>query len=419
MKDLSALSAFACVALAAAFIAPACGSDTITRSSDGGIISGGAAGQGDQGSGGGAGTGSGAVGAGGSISTPTNPALEDGGLGDRCDGDADCSDGLKCVTEESDDFELFPDVLGAPARGFCTVECATDPGVCLDFDPTGLCGTVNSDDTAYCFQGCSFGPSTSGAFQASKCHGRTEFSCNAVFPTNGQSCTTDPDCGSDGICFQNQCFFQVPICVPQCNGDIDCPDGRRCQMAPNLTGPGLCTESDPVGLPPGAECNLDATDAEELCAGTCLPAAANDAGDIVVSSCTDTCTVGASPACGFDGEEGQAARCLRFASTDGVGDGGLCIRLCDCNAECPGIERCVRFKDADGNPVRSSPEDKAGVCIYPFDAQGNLLQDLQLSDPDPGPVELIDCGSGGSAGAGPGGAAGGSGGASDGGAGGA
>ena len=416
MKDFPAVSAFACVALAAAFIAPACGSDTVTRSSDGGIISGGAGGEGgDSGSG----SGSGTVGAGGVPSTPSNPSLEEGGLGDRCDGDADCNDGLRCVTEDSDEFEPFDGVVGGPARGFCSVECSDDPAICLDFDPTSLCGTVNSDETAYCFQGCSFGPPTSGAFQATKCHGRTEFACNAVFPTNGQPCTTSTECGAAGICFQEQCFFEVPICVPQCNDDIDCPDGRRCQLAPSFTSPGVCTDSDPVGLPPGAECELDAEETDEICAGTCLPAVSNEEGDILLASCTDTCTVGASPVCGFDGEEGQAARCLRFAQTDGVGDGGLCVRLCDCNDECPGIERCVRFKDPNGDPVRSDPEEKAGVCIYPFDSEGDLIDDFQLDDPEPGPVELIECGSGGAGGSGAGGAPAGSGGAGDAGAGGA
>jgi hypothetical protein len=307
----------------------ACGEDEVSGNLDSGILEGGSS-NGGSGNGGEGDTANGATGGGNNgVST----------LGQACDSDADC-DGLTCLDADSDV------IGGGPAHGVCTMDCSDDAVACGTLAPGAVCVTFDQAGTiAYCFEGCDFG-------DVPKCHDRIEMACS---PLNGQ-------------------FGVIPACMPQCNADDDCPSNRACDRVA-----GTCVDAAPEGLGVGETCDPEAEERE--CRGLCL-SWVDDEDMIVSSTCTEFCTIGALPACGFDGVTGDPVVCGFFAqgvTGGGVGDAGMCTKLCDCDSDCGGTESCVPFGGA--NP----PFGKDGYCTLV----------------NPG-TETLDCdmGSGGTGGAG-------------------
>ncbi len=272
------------------------------------------------------------------------------GLGAACDDDLDCGPDLSCLAATSNDFDLGEGVTGGPPKGMCSTRCESDPAVCQAFSDTATCLYVNDTD-AYCFEGCEFG-STGQGFDPEKCHGRPEFSCRPLQVSETEF---------------------VAACLPRCNSDADCPSGRFCD--PLL---GLCSSVEPTGGDIGVAC-METAD----CQGVCLNIV-DDNDEPISQTCSERCTLGAFPACGWDGTGEATAVCLfpdsnisRLGGSPGIGDDGFCTALCDCNDDCQGGSECVQFEIAG----------RAGYCGVPIEGDQVIP-----CEPDPG--------SGGSAGAG-------------------
>lgn len=329
---------------------------------------------------GGSGTASGAGGA---------AAISPAGFGAPCESDADCGD-LTCLTADADEFQLTDTLFGSVARGFCTLACADDPAVCAELNLDSVCAGF-SETNAYCLQPCTFGPADSTALDPNKCNGRGDFACQEIILSTTATCTQDATCGAGGFC-SGTCFVPGDVCLPHCNSDADCPDGKICQMSGIffqtpvsvvINSVGLCVD-EPFGLEPGSECDPEATTAQDACAGICLPAVLDSAGALALSTCVESCTVGAEPSCGTGEVDGRAAICQPFFTSDGAGDVGGCFRFCDCSADCGGIEECIQIQDDAGNPT--SVEGKPGACAYPLDADGQPLVYTATNEP----VVLLD-----------------------------
>ena len=286
---------------------------------DGGVGPGGV-GPGGVGPGGGpGGVGPGGVG-GGTGGGPTSD------LGSRCDSDGDCDGGLFCVRSDS---ALF-DGQG-PAFGICTADCTGGAVQCASLKPGALCVAMGA--SSYCFEGCSFGPTTQNQFSINKCHGRPELACSPL------------DAG--GTIF--------PGCLPNCNSDADCAAGF-CDR-----GTGMCASVPPPGLALNSPCS-GMNHAQ--CLGNCGQIETSPG--MTVELCTERCTVGAFDACGWDGSPPADGLCIFSVAAvisgggPGVGDLGLCGQACDCTAECRNPAMiCAPWGD-DGS--LEAQTGKAGFC---------------------------------------------------------
>jgi hypothetical protein len=284
----------------------------------GGVLGGGGAGGSTGGS---AGTGGSMGGTGGSAMSAA--------LGRACTTNAQCGSGLTCLTNDGL-------ASGGPANGLCTLACETD-SQCLEVSSESYCVEFSATES-YCLQSC-----TTGTLGVPKCQQRPDVACTLIglIPT-GPACETSTECGVGQLCSSNaptQCGDIVTGCVPTCGGDFDCGADQFCDF-----GTGMCTNTEPEGLPIGAACTPPATDAAvDPCQGFCL--ASDDTR--TEGTCTAFCSF--SPAftgCGWDGVEKAEAGCLYSTILSmgdlAAGDVGICGSLCDCNSECVlDSERCV------------------------------------------------------------------------------
>jgi hypothetical protein len=120
----------------------------------------------------------------------------------------------------------------------------------------------------------------------------------------------------------------------------------------------VCTNAPVAGKAIGAACNLD-----QECRGACLAGLGEP-------SCVEPCTIGALPACGWSGPGTPAdAYCLFVASSFnqvGIGDRGLCGKLCNCDQDCLPSQRCDDF----GDPQTQQAFQKRGYCTDPSQTPG-------------------------------------------------
>jgi hypothetical protein len=290
----------------------------------GGILGGGGAG-GSAGSGGGAGRG-GTGGTGGTGSAQ---------FGRACTQDAQCGTGLTCLTNNGL-------ANGGPANGLCTQACTSDTQ-CLEIASDAYC-VAFSESESFCLQSC-----TTGSFGVPKCQQRSDVACTLIgLIPSGVACETTAECATGQLCSSSQpsqCGDIVTGCVPTCGGDFDCASNQFCDF-----GSGLCTNTQPSGLPIGAACTPPATDSDvDPCQGFCL--SSDDAG--TQGTCTAFCTFSSTfTGCGWDGVSKAEAGCLYstiLSNGDlGAGDVGICGSLCDCNSECVlDSERCVDESEGD------------------------------------------------------------------------
>jgi hypothetical protein len=261
-------------------------------------------------------------------------------FGDPCDTDADCADGMSCLSPTGTDW-----FGGGPSFGYCTVPCAEDPAVCAQYT-NAICVQGSSAAEAYCFEGCSRGP-------VAKCDGRVDVACFQVGAANA-------------------------ACLPTCGSDSQCPDGRFCDIVS-----GVCVDDEPQGDPVGTPCDLNG---ENTCQGFC-----DDFGGYGL--CTGFCTVGLdSPGCGIDPADGVNPGdpfCLPvFSQTDAAGDTGLCIQRCDCNGQCLDSESmCLAWGSADAVELFSSE----GICARTvMDAGAGLVCEGEV--PPDGGMSSTDAG---------------------------
>lgn len=371
----------------------ACSSDSGGGSGGSGATASGGVGGGPVGGAGGAvggAGGSGATGGGGTGGTAQTK------LGAKCTKDAECGAGLTCLLASGTEL----DGEGAP-KGLCTAECSADPSVCGQFASNAVC--LNYDTgKGYCLEGCSFGPSGLQAFDSKKCHGRPEIACSGLLgSTAGSDCgPPNYDCPKGEACGNdNKCHPLIPACVPRCNADADCGTGLKCNPKS-----GLCTAGAITGKKLGEACTVNEDAGTNDCEGVCI----NFGDDL--RSCGSACTIGANPSCGWSGSGPAPSFCLYATSVvadnggPGLGDLGLCIQFCDCNADCktPGLV-CSDFgTSSDATSIKNFLKRK-GACFNPKNSQDGAI--------NPGiPSCGTDAGTGGTSGTG--GAAG-SGGASD------
>jgi hypothetical protein len=247
-------------------------------------------------------------------------------LAASCQTDRDCGRDLFCWSSSA---QSFFGRAGGVAGGYCTAACET-AAQCTAFDARAGCGD------GLCFLGCFSGEAAPGE---GKCRERGDLACWSIATLGLQA--FDPR------------VRQAGICLPLCGSDEDCA-GRACDLAT-----GLCVDAPSTGAAIGAACERD-----EQCAGRVCQAS-RVAG---ASFCSAPCSFGAL-GCGYGGNaQPRGATCLTPATFDengseGVGDVGLCLELCDQAADCaqPGWQ-CAPVPDAVGRTgFCTAPSGDAGV----------------------------------------------------------
>jgi hypothetical protein len=255
-------------------------------------------------------------------------------VGRRCDADADCGEGLRCYTADSND--LFG---GGPAGGYCSIPCTGD-NACTAIDPQAQCVGIQGTQSV-CLRTCRSHDPTSLA--ENKCLTRSDVVCQSEVAL-GQAMFTGAR--------------QIGWCFPQCGSNEDCPAGRVCDL-----GRGLCTTTARAGQAIGTRCETGGVD----CAGSlCILRVQNADPALTEQFCSAPCVVGQPVGCGYGpSSPKREAGCLsaRFGgilSREGIGDTGFCTELCDVDADCEQASTrgwvCV---ESDGARERFG---RAGIC---------------------------------------------------------
>lgn len=242
-------------------------------------------------------------------------------FGRPCERAEDCGVDLLCLTAASRTLSH-----GGPPGGLCTVACNQDPTLCAMYAENARC--VNFGSTSYCLEVCDYGSSRPGAFDATKCHGRTDFACTPSWVTTGEACASAEDCEAGERC-SGTCLRDEPTCMPRCNSDSDCDTGLFCDPRS-----GECVGELPSGRRLAERCNISM--AEDPCRGSCGMIERSEGG-----RCDEACTLGAYPSCGVVPEPPNVGCAIPVNERAGFGDLGYCALLCDCTADCPDQMVCV------------------------------------------------------------------------------
>lgn len=257
-------------------------------------------------------------------------------VGRTCTEDAQCGEGLECLTSE-EDTAFFG---GGIANGYCSKPC-TALEECTEIDGVAECVLNGSGDTGYCIRTCA---SRDPAPTESKCLGRQDLVCQSVAAL-----------GLETAGFARQRGW----CYPQCNSDSDCGD-RFCNLAD-----GVCTDAPAVGKAVGERCEADGD-----CAGNiCLGVTAEDATERLCSAPCRFSPPAAVRGCGDSlNESAREVGCVvpqvqsLFGSED-EGDLGFCLELCDVDSD------CSQNADFDWgcfpSPGFSSQTGRVGICLNP------------------------------------------------------
>jgi hypothetical protein len=246
-------------------------------------------------------------------------------IGRACTEDAECGSGLTCFRSDANDF------FGAgPAGGYCTLPCAQDTE-CTNIDPESQC-----DAGGLCLRTCF--SKTPQSFRENKCLTRRDVMCQSEAYLGVAAYAGSRQNG---------------LCLPQCGSDEDCGD-RFCDLAR-----GLCVSARPTGAPVGAACDTN----EDCLGGRCVNADASG----VQRLCTAPCVFGPPVGCG-DGVSADPRNyyCLAplfrdFLSSEGIGDAGFCVELCDVDADCAQVQNgFVCLPDE-----RVARVGRSGICLTP------------------------------------------------------
>lgn len=300
----------------------------------------------------------------------------------RCEKDSDCETGRRCA----EDGDCVP--RGEKAAGeSCARAADCNGGACLKGDAFrgGYCSARCDNQFAECEPG-------------SLC---TDLEGNAVCLA---SCDADGGCrtGEGYKCRvvatrkdQNGRDTELRACVPRCQSDAECGDGRHCDPAS-----GDCADGAGDPNPLGAFCGRDA----DCASGECLTGEA-----FLNGYCTASCDACDGGVCGaVEGGE----RCL--STCDGDLDcrggyvcvGGGCAPPCRADGDCIGGEVCnpstgrcaVPVEGADVTSVDLGsvrvggslsdevsvevPEGVLGFAILAEGADDNLMVIGEMKDPD-------------------------------------
>lgn len=291
---------------------------------------------------------SGIGGTGGAAAEPL-PGGRPGGVGDRCESNADCTSRV-CLRADDTRNSL---TRGTPPNGLCTLPCESD-AECASYEANTVCVGFTSR-AAYCVPTCMFG---APAEDENKCFQRPELSCQPLFDETGIACERSLDCPEPYYCVDGQCSV-LPVCLPRCGSDADCPDERTCDL--HL---GECVTTAPTGKALGESCDPDASSDE--CRGVCLPLEEEGKGE-----CFEFCSVGAVGGCGFDDQRNAPVRCaggLNLGLPIGEFDDGVCATVCRCTADCPGEQKCFAGRGEDAFCAATLPGDAIAEC--PADGEG-------------------------------------------------
>jgi hypothetical protein len=251
-------------------------------------------------------------------------------IGAACTSEADCREGLDCLTSES---RLIAGQ--GPSAGICLARCVPEHDFCQELDARSKCtvlydsGTPSEklDDVAYCLPGCELGTQPN---ELDKCRSRIDLVC------------TEATAGSG-----------VGYCRPACRGDLDC-GSRFCDL-----GTGLCGDTRPSGDPIGSECDPNAS--SNSCAGGCIEHGASYA------ECSGACRYD-TPGCGQTGEDLPLDFFCYLDPAVGTGEGdlGYCARVCDCDDNCDRDDAVCQPE-----PNLAAKTGRPGVCaskIFPSGA---------------------------------------------------
>jgi hypothetical protein len=325
--------------LAGLVASPACGGSedrvSVTRGGSGG--DGGAAGMG--------------AGLGADVVVPPPPTASN--LGAACRDDEDCSEGLRCITAASGEFD------GAgPPGGYCTTECDSD-AECQEYADAHCFEFGVYNPVYFCLLDCVPGADLTDG----KCWGRLP----------GVACVPTEDPAVPGFC------------SPMCQSHAECGAGLYCD--PYMS---LCTSTEPTGDVLGSSCTVEATGLDN-CQGMCLPLLGED-DEPVTQVCTQACSVGWG--CGWDdpANDPADALCEPFSLDANYGDMGWCRQLCDCNDDCRNPDfSCLDVLD----PADVTILHRLGLCAMTLDSS---IADI--------PCDAGNAGAGGAAGGSSGAAAG-------------
>ena len=147
-----------------------------------------------------------------------------------------------------------------------------------------------------------------------------------------------------------------------CDGDEDCGDLLHCDPKS-----GLCRTTAPAGKSLGEKCT-DGGSSE--CTGNCAPSVNPGSSVPFTYTCTQNCTIGALPQCGWDGAGKAPGFCLITSllnSSPGVGDQGLCVQLCSCNSDCGNPDLVCRALNSSGLETALGQH---GYCHTPVNEDG-------------------------------------------------
>lgn len=241
-------------------------------------------------------------------------------FGRPCERAEDCGVDLLCLTSASHTLSR-----GGPPGGLCTVACNQDPSICGMHAEDARC--VNFGSTSYCLEVCDYGSTRPGAFDAAKCHGRTDFACTPSWVSTGQACSSVEECEIGERC-DGTCLRDVPTCMPRCNSDTDC-GGEYCDPRS-----GECVAGLPSGRRLAERCNVSME--QDPCRGSCGMIERSEGG-----RCDEACTLGAYPSCGVVPEPPNVGCAIPVNEKAGFGDLGYCALLCDCSEDCPDQMACV------------------------------------------------------------------------------
>lgn len=252
-----------------------------------------------------------------------------GAIGATCATDNDCAGGGRCMAAGGNDFRG----VGGPAGGYCTFDC-TDTEECTARDPQSVCSPVGPDSSSVCLRTCLSKAAEPGE---AKCLNRTDVACISVVAA-----------GQEQLAVERQ----LGICAPQCGSDEDCPAGRLCHRQG-----GVCTDFPPPGAPVGSACSIS---------DDCDGRACEDRVD-QVGVCTAPCVLGALSGCGYGREPvSRDAACVTPAVaagrfSEGPGDLGLCLRLCDSDADCDQVNEALACSPL--NPELAAFFGRTGACL--------------------------------------------------------
>jgi hypothetical protein len=228
---------------------------------------------------------------------------------------------------------------GGPQGGFCTIPC-DDNDACQALDSLGACSLrPTPNDPGYCIGICLTGSDTPTCLSGARAQACFDFEIAA-----------QPGLGG---------------CLPVCESDAACGAGFYCDFG--ATGLGLCTPDStaPAGTGTIGQPCTEATAAADCVSGICL--AFNDPVTNEESGfCSANCTFGILSGCGFAVQAAEGTRdaaCLLPQFANGTaGDLGLCIELCDVDADCEQDDYvCV----LDLSPGAQAQLGRAGECVPP------------------------------------------------------